>query len=407
MPSFWLISGPGMKTKDMTFKKVQGQCEINCSKISKFQIPDLKVGTLDDLMSLSDDLIKTDHLVEGVTRKIGKQIYDIMKNDLVEQNNGQNNNNNNNENLVQLQINDVPVDTYLNRFKWNGQKYLVRLSCREITDKIAKQCLKIDDALREKLAEYSSVSHQYTQAQRKRTGNLLVKDFSDLINFNSIVNTENLLTVYVAVPKFQEKEFEMEYENIGNFQYGDLKVQYVVPRSKELISQDNEYCLYSVVIFRHILDDFKHKCRELRYTVRLVDFDQENGENNNNDHLSGKAQLKKLENTRARLRTHILLWCQSHFSEAFQAWAHLKAVRIHVESILRFGLPANFQAILLKPIEKKKNQTSLRAQLDQLFNEYNSIYLQDTKGGDDELNALNQTEKFYPYVYLELSTDYQ
>lgn len=43
-------------------------------------------------------------------------------------------------------------------------------------------------------------------------------------------------------------------------------------------------------------------------------------------------------------------WCQTNFTEVFIAWAHLKALRIHVESILRFGLPADYVGAVVKVI---------------------------------------------------------
>ena len=38
----------------------------------KFEVPSLMVGTLDSLMTLSDDLGKTDGIVESIVRKIEK-----------------------------------------------------------------------------------------------------------------------------------------------------------------------------------------------------------------------------------------------------------------------------------------------------------------------------------------------
>lgn len=40
-------------------------------------------------------------------------------------------------------------------------------------------------------------------------------------------------------------------------------------------------------------------------------------------------------------------WTLTNFGEAFLAWIHLKCIQCFVESILRFGLPADFQAMLV------------------------------------------------------------
>ena len=44
----------------------------------------------------------------------------------------------------------------------------------------------------------------------------------------------------------------------------------------------------------------------------------------------------------------MLRWCKTNLSEAFIAWTHLKALRVHAESILTYGLPVNYRAMLVK-----------------------------------------------------------
>lgn len=79
-------------------------------------------------------------------------------------------------------------------------------------------------------------------------------------------------------------------------------------------------------------------------------------------------------------------WLKVNFSECFCAWIHLKALRVFVESVLRlvlntikkvkfkiyfllpkhrYGLPVNFQAILIHP--NKKSIKRLRDVLNQLY----------------------------------------
>jgi len=51
-------------------------------------------------------------------------------------------------------------------------------------------------------------------------------------------------------------------------------------------------------------------------------------------------------------------------------WIHLKALRLFVESVLRYGLPVNFQAAIIKP--QKKGSKRLRETLDNLYSHLNS-----------------------------------
>lgn len=62
-------------------------------------------------------------------------------------------------------------------------------------------------------------------------------------------------------------------------------------------------------------------------------------------------------------------WLKINFSEACTAWIHVKALRVFVESVLRYGLPVNFQAVIMKP--QKKSQKRLRETLENLYSGIN------------------------------------
>uniref|UniRef100_A0A8U8AYA8 V-type proton ATPase subunit C n=1 Tax=Geospiza parvula TaxID=87175 RepID=A0A8U8AYA8_GEOPR len=65
MSEFWLISAPGDKTNLQAWERMNTvTSKSNLSSNSKFHIPDLKVGTLDALVGLSDELGKLDTFAE-------------------------------------------------------------------------------------------------------------------------------------------------------------------------------------------------------------------------------------------------------------------------------------------------------------------------------------------------------
>jgi V-type H+-transporting ATPase subunit C len=99
-----------------------------------------------------------------------------------------------------------------------------------------------------------------------------------------------------------------------------------------------------VSLFRKVVDDFKNACREKKYIVREFAFDAEK---------SKGGEKKKLEAERETQKKNLVRWCKTNFSEAFVAWVHLKAIRVFVESVLRYGLPTNFQAMLLLVRQRK------------------------------------------------------
>ena len=80
--SYWLISAPneGDQPSNKAFEQLSYKIsrEHNFGTVYRFNVPDLRVGTLDNLMSLSDDLNKIDQFVETVTRKIGSQLINLL-----------------------------------------------------------------------------------------------------------------------------------------------------------------------------------------------------------------------------------------------------------------------------------------------------------------------------------------
>lgn len=58
---------------------------IGTTEMFKFEVPSLTVGTLDTLMTLSDEMARTDSIVEQTVRKIEKtsmELFDRKSSDL-------------------------------------------------------------------------------------------------------------------------------------------------------------------------------------------------------------------------------------------------------------------------------------------------------------------------------------
>uniref|UniRef100_A0A1B0AF42 V-type proton ATPase subunit C n=1 Tax=Glossina pallidipes TaxID=7398 RepID=A0A1B0AF42_GLOPL len=81
MSEYWLISAPGDKTCQQTFDTMNNLTskQNNLCNNYKFHIPDLKVGTLDQLVGLSDDLGKLDTYVEQITRKVAAYLGEVLE----------------------------------------------------------------------------------------------------------------------------------------------------------------------------------------------------------------------------------------------------------------------------------------------------------------------------------------
>jgi V-type H+-transporting ATPase subunit C len=110
------------------------------------------------------------------------------------------------------------------------------------------------------------------------------------------------------------------------------------------------------------------------------------------ENKSGKEERNKLITEKDRQKRNLTRWCKTNFAEAFVAWVHLKAIRVFVESVLRYGLPVNFQAILVQP--NKREDKGLRSVLAEMFRHLASVHVVSSKEDD--------SEKFYPYVYIPI-----
>jgi V-type H+-transporting ATPase subunit C len=372
---YWLISAP--KTREDTFNTLNKKTadEHDFSVNYKFQVPDLKnFGSLDSLMALSDDLHKMDTTVENIVRKIANQLFDVL--DPSQGTNLQ---------YESLTVANSNIDAYLTFFKWDEARYPTSQSLRALTDLIVQQVGKLDEELKTKSSEYNNLLHTISAEERKIGGNMLVRDLSDVIKEEHVIETEYLETLFVAVPNANTKNFEQEYERLCEF---------VLPRSALKVDGDNEYELQRVVMFRKVSEEFKIRARERKYVVRDFKFTTDK---------SGRTDKKKLDAEKEKLRKNLIRWCKTNFSEAFIAWIHLKAIRVVVESILRYGLPQHYQAMLLLP--NKNRQTRLRKALQELYGHLVSKSIFHDSKDEDEVGP--DAEKFYPYISLEINLDFK
>lgn len=86
-----------------------------------------------------------------------------------------------------------------------------------------------------------------------------MRDLSDLVPPGELVETENLVTLVVVIARSNTPEFMKSYEGL---------TEWVVPRSARLVTEDSEYSVVSVVLFRRVVDDFKAAARAKGYQVQ-------------------------------------------------------------------------------------------------------------------------------------------
>ncbi|KAG5682889.1 hypothetical protein PVAND_012207 [Polypedilum vanderplanki] len=379
MSEYWLISAPGDKTCQQTWETMNNVTskQNNLCENFKFHIPDLKVGTLDQLVGLSDDLGKLDSFVEQITRKVANYLGDVLEDQR--------------DKLIEnLLANNTDLSQYITRFQWDMAKYPIKQSLRNIADIISKQVGQIDADLKTKSAAYNSLKGNLQNLEKKQTGSLLTRNLADLVKKEHfILDSEYLTTLLVIVPKMLFNDWNAGYEKLTDM---------IVPRSSTLITQDQDFGLFNVTLFKKVVDEFKLHAREKKFVVRDFTYNEE-------ELAAGKNEITKLVTDKKKQFGPLVRWLKVNFSECFCAWIHVKALRVFVESVLRYGLPVNFQAILIHP--NKKNQKRLRDVLNQLYGHLDGSASSSSNNADNvDIPGLGfgQSE-YYPYVFYKLSID--
>ncbi|OXB63065.1 hypothetical protein ASZ78_016787, partial [Callipepla squamata] len=397
MSEFWLISAPGDKTNLQAWERMNTvTSKSNLSSNSKFHIPDLKVGTLDALVGLSDELGKLDSFAErslwymvyisvvslltkllllhpSVIKKIVQYIGEVMEDskDKVQEN---------------LLANGVDLISYLTRFEWDMAKYPIKQPLKNISEALAKQVTQIEADLKTRSAAYNNIKGNLQSLEKKTVGNLLTRTLADIVHKEDFVlNSEYLITLLVVVPKSGYVQWQKTYESLSDM---------VVPRSTKMIAEDAEGGLFTVTLFRKVMDDFKAKARENRFMVREFYFDEK-------ELKCEKEELMKLASDKKQQYGPLLRWLKVNFSEAFVAWIHVKALRVFVESVLRYGLPVNFQAMLLQP--NRKSVKRLRDVLNVAFKHLDEVAAASIMDPGIDIPGLQlSNQEYYPYVYFKI-----
>ncbi|THD23283.1 V-type proton ATPase subunit C [Fasciola hepatica] len=240
MSEFWIISVPGERDPDQVFERLHGTLSkySGISSQWKFHIPaDLKVGTLDVLVGLSDELAKLDTYAEGVARKVSQYMGDVLE----EQRHKLEDN---------LTVNGLSPANFLIKFQWDYAKYPV------------KQTLSSLYAIISESTAYNAVKGCLLNLERKQTGSLLTRDLGDIVKGEQfVIGSEYMATLVVVIPR--------------------------------LIFEDQDHGLWTVTVFRKMIEDFKNRCRERRFMVRDFEYDQRKIE-------EGRSEMSKLESDKKR-----------------------------------------------------------------------------------------------------------
>ncbi|XP_011900022.1 PREDICTED: V-type proton ATPase subunit C 2 isoform X5 [Cercocebus atys] len=375
MSEFWLISAPGDKENVQALERMNTvTSKSNLSYNTKFAIPDFKVGTLDSLVGLSDELGKLDTFAESLIRRMAQSVVEVMEDSKGKA-------------QEHLLANGVDLTSFVTHFEWDMAKYPAKQPLVSVVDTVAKQLAQIEMDLKSRTAAYNTLKTNLENLEKKSMGNLFTRTLSDIVSKEDFVlDSEYLITLLVIVPKPNYSQWQKTYESLSDM---------VVPRSTKLITEDKEGGLFTVTLFRKVIEDFKTKAKENKFTVREFYYDEK-------EIKREREEMARLLSDKKQQYGPLLRWLKVNFSEAFIAWIHVKALRVFVESVLRYGLPVNFQAVLLQPL-KKSSTKRLREVLNSVFRHLDEVAATSILDASVEIPGLQlNNQDYFPYVYFHI-----
>ncbi|ODQ65125.1 subunit C of the eight-subunit V1 peripheral membrane domain of vacuolar H+-ATPase [Nadsonia fulvescens var. elongata DSM 6958] len=378
MPSHIVLSLPPSATPDSTapaqslFSFLVDHLKLAAaSDIQALNIPSFKIGTLDNLVQQSEELAKLDSQFSSIFSKIS-EILDAV-----------------NDSRSVKKVGDGTLSDYLDQFTWNRASYRVDKPIPELVELFKSEVFELDTDVREKYNAYNVAKGNLAVVERKETGNLSVRSLHSILSPSDFVlDSEYLVTTLVAVPNNSTSQFYQIYETLTPM---------VVPRSCKVIDSDSEYTLFSVTLFSKYLSEFVHKSREQKFTPREFNYNPESIRQQKNE-------LGEARNVETKLHNEIIRLARTAYADVARAWVHIKAVRVFIESVLRYGLPPNFVSCIITVPAK-----SVPVVKSQLLEKY--AYLggrgvaRDNKGRlvkDDAETTTSHAEDYEPFVYYEL-----
>lgn len=320
----------------------------------------MKVGPFEELMAVADDLGRADSYCEGVVRKTERQVADsYVASRAAESSRGAAGSGAGAGASAApaaappsqpLTVYGTNTADYVRAWRWDLEAWDPREPLPVLVKRLVAAAERVDGELRSFAASYLEKKTALTGLERKRDGNLLVRALEDVITparlhdarADFVPSSSEYLKTFVAVlPAAGEEAFLSGYESLAPTvaPYGEpgrrdaVHGSPVVPGSARKIESDAEgYVLYLFAGLRKFDEAIKAAAKERRITIRDFAFAPEAAGSN----ARAAAELRvEVDAALAALREQSV----RKYGEALSLWLHMKAIRLFVESVLRYGLP--------------------------------------------------------------------
>jgi len=400
---YWLIAIPeGSDVAASVAALKKDTMKAGYSSNFPFPIPDLRTGTLDQLMAVSEKLEKLDLMtktVAGRTYKGAQEAHMRQKPDAA---------------LIEIPLligngnrqEQVGASQYVENFRWNQARYpSEQKSLERVAAEIEKEIMQIDEKAKNYIAKYTEMKNTLENLNKDQKGSLAIQPIDKYFKPDTLVDTPSLANLILAVKNANIKSF---VENYSSLDEGKLVKRgqdekalrmlktAIVPDSYTELAVDKEYTLCSIVVMKKFADVVSSIMQKERHVVRPFRYEKDSVKKR---HRKMEMLAKEVE----KLHRKTMKSCTTIYGQAFQMWMHVKAMRCYAEGILRYGLKNDdkksrrkFVSVLLKPTSTSKEKYLRKA----LGNLYKDLAEEEMMGED-----ANGGGEFYPYVYTEVDTN--
>jgi len=310
-----------------------------------------------------------------------------------------------------LTINDVPVESYFRNFQWDYSKYrCMGRNPADVARKLSESIAKSEESVKEMSVAYAEKQQALAALVKRKSSSALCAELADLLSVEEfgqidVLDSDNLVTLLALVPLSSEQRFRTSYSILGSDiahfgglgleeheEYcqdicgerrlvvrGEVRGSPVVSGSAVRVKTVGDDALFTVVALRghqspcivstESEDDITHTAvvsegiftdyiEPLRVAAREHGFSLRRFTYNATNAGTLDAAIAKAETT---VHEH---WGSDKGSSAlgrlldeqYSAWVHLKVLMSFVESVLRYGLPAEFGLMFIEPNMSKEKK---------------------------------------------------
>jgi len=367
MAEYLLVGAPteAGASKSSTFKTLRDRVTPLLADAYELRVPDaLKVGSQDALVATVEELQKLDTMAEQVTFRMEKEYRNL-------------------DPKFDLMVDGTTLQSYLSNFVWNDQRFSGQTyNAQALVKKFRTEVEDKDGAVKRLASEYNAAKQQLDGLLRKGSGTLQSRSLVELVSKEDCIPpSEYLVAVFVVVNSGDVKKFEQSYDTLTNF---------VVPDSAKKICTEGDFTMFRVVLFKNVLKEYKDKARDLKWMMREYEHSDTRRDQEKKELDAAKLAV---ETSSASLKKKLKV----EFPDMFVVLSHMKALRLHCESILRFGLPQSSLFCTAVLAIKRGKFEDLRKMLDGLYK-----HLADDAFVASEEEMMANVEIF-PYVSVSLN----